>query len=118
VKVLLYCGLEGCEHRETTEVDPVEWLDEVVAQDCPDCGKNLSQKEGHFEDLNAKLQRERYDLAHKPGPLTEEETERLREIHRTLGHKGPGEFDAERESLIMKITSEVMARIRNAQQKN
>lgn len=100
------------------QTTPEEWLAGTVARDCPDCGVSLSQEDGHFEDLNKTLQHERYQLAHKPGPLTEEEHERLREIHRALGHKEPSGFEPEQESLAMKITSEVMARIRNEEQKN
>lgn len=118
MKVMFYCGLGTCEAHGTLDVNDVLWEAGETAFTCPDCFSLLSQENDHFENLNVQLQKERYALAFKPGPLSDEERARLREIHVALGHHKPESFTPERESMTMKIASEVMAKIRNEETKN
>lgn len=113
MKVLYYCGIKGCEKSGTLQVDEADWKSALVRTRCPECGEELRQSELHFEDFNTALQRERVAICLRPGQLTRAERKRLREIHDQLGHRKPSEFDDEQASLVMRIASNVMARVRN-----
>lgn len=113
MKVLFYCGIGDCDHSGTMVVTPIDWTSGVLQTICPACGQILRQSELHFEDLDIALQRERADICKRKGPLTRAERKRLRAIHEALGHHEAGEFTPEQESLVMKIASNVMQRIRN-----
>lgn len=107
------CGIEDCGGTGSLEVLDTDWRAQHVAHCCPQCGQQLLQTEDHFEVLNMELQRERVALAMKPGPLTKAERYRLREIHEELQHQPADEYPPEKESLIMRIASSVMAKVRN-----
>jgi hypothetical protein len=118
MKVMFYCGLGTCEAHGTLEVDDIIWEAGNASTTCPECTSVLLQETDHFEDLNIQLQKERYALAFKKGSLTDAERQRLREIHRALGHHKPESFPPEAVSLTMKIASQIMAKIRNEETKN
>jgi hypothetical protein len=113
VRTLFFCGVGDCERHGSMDVADDVWDTAGAVTSCPVCGATLRQSEGHFELLDMALQRERAALAAKPGPLTLEEVDRLREIHQLLGHRNPEEFSPESESLVLKIGSAVLAKIRN-----
>ncbi len=114
MKVLFYCGIADCEKSGTLTVEASAWESQLLEVACPDCGSVLRQSEMHFEDFdNLPLHKERAAIFHRAGPLTVAERLRLREIHALLGHRAPDEFTAEQESLIMRIASDAMQRIRN-----
>jgi hypothetical protein len=113
MKVLYYCGIGGCERSGTLTVAPGDWEREVLETICPECGQVLRQSERHFENFNSKLHEERAAICRRAGPLTRAERERLRKIHELLGHSAPEEFTEEQASLVMKIASDAMQRLRN-----
>jgi hypothetical protein len=113
MKVLYYCGLAGCEKSGTLNVSPTQWQKRLVEAPCPACGALLRQRDLHFEDYNVSLHMERAAICHRPGPMTDADKARLREIHELLGHGPAEEFTPEQESLVMKIASEVWQRVRN-----
>jgi hypothetical protein len=113
VKVLFYCGLAPCENTGTIDVASDAYRAGTLTFTCPACGRILKSRE-HFELLDdLALQRERQEIAAKPGPMTDEDRDRIREIHRLLGHEPVREFSKERDSLVMKVASTVMQRLRN-----
>jgi hypothetical protein len=113
MKLLYVCGIAGCEKSGTLIVDLKDWEKKIIKMSCPDCGALLIQSDLHFEDFNARLHRERAAICYRPGPLTDEERKRLREIHELLGHLPAEDFTPEQESLVMKIASTAMQRLRN-----
>lgn len=113
MKVLFYCGHDGCGMTGTLKIEEDLWASRKLTLHCPGCDHVLTQEADHFEDLNDTLQRERATLCAKTGPLSDAEVVRIRAIHRALGHRAPEDFSPEQESLVMKIASNVMAKIRN-----
>ncbi len=113
MKVLFYCGIAGCEKSGTLMVELHDWEKQNLETTCPDCGSVLRQSELHFEDFALPLHKERVAMCHRPGPLTKAERKRLRRIHELLGHQPPETFTEEQDSLVMKVASDVMQRVRN-----
>jgi hypothetical protein len=113
MKVLWYCGIGECEKSGTMLVSIVDWASKDVQTICPSCGQVLRQCELHFENFDIPLHRERADICRKHGPLTNDQRERLRQIHELLGHGDPRTFTEEEENLMMQIASDAWARIRN-----
>lgn len=113
MKVLYYCGIAGCEKSGTLTVEPIEWEKKAIQTDCPVCGEVLRQSELHFENFNSELHRERAAICYRTGPLTPAERSRLRTIHELLGHGRPEELTEDQDSLVMKIASDAMLRLRN-----
>jgi ssDNA-binding Zn-finger/Zn-ribbon topoisomerase 1 len=113
MKVLYYCGIDDCEQSGTLTVESSAWEKRELATACPECGKMLHQKNGHFENFNEELHKERAVIFHRAGPLSDADRARLRKIHELLGHGSPEGFSAEQESLVMRIASEAMQRLRN-----
>ncbi len=113
MKLLYYCGIGGCEKSGTIQVAEGDWEARLVKTTCPECGVELLQDEMHFEDFTVALHKERAAICYRPGALTSAERARLRKIHELLGHGDPEDFTEEQESLVMKIASDAMQRLRN-----
>jgi hypothetical protein len=112
MKVLFFCGVGRCDQNGTMHVSQCEWGEGSVKRLCPACGKMLSQKDLHFEDLNVALQSERIAICSKNGPLTIGQRRRLLAIHKALRHPDARTLTRAQENLVMKIASEVMRRAR------
>ena len=113
LEILFLCT---CGEVGVITADRRTWLTKTLEHTCPRCETWLHHKE-HFEVLNRALQRERVNIVYKMGPMTDDDRQRLEEIHEALGNTPVGQVEKGQEDLVIRRVSAMMNLVRQEMKK-